>query len=63
MQGFPPYLAAVANIADSLRTKRRIGYISLNRPSTFVKCELELVVKFNCKYNYKRALYKDPKVI
>jgi hypothetical protein len=29
----------------------------------FIKHQLELTVKFNQKYNYKRALCKDPKVI
>ncbi|KAF1925490.1 uncharacterized protein M421DRAFT_69998, partial [Didymella exigua CBS 183.55] len=28
-------------------------------PSMFVKRQLELKVKFNCKYNYKQALCKD----
>jgi hypothetical protein len=30
MQGFPLRLAAVANIANSLRAKRNLGYITLN---------------------------------
>jgi uncharacterized protein YoaH (UPF0181 family) len=29
-QGFPLRLVAVANIANSLRAKRNLGYISLN---------------------------------
>jgi uncharacterized protein YoaH (UPF0181 family) len=29
-RGFSPQLAAIANIANSLRAKRRIGYVSLN---------------------------------
>jgi hypothetical protein len=29
-QGFPPYLLAIANIANSLRAERGLGYISLN---------------------------------
>ena len=29
-RGFPPWLEDVANIANVLRAKRRIGYISLN---------------------------------
>jgi hypothetical protein len=29
-RGFPPRLAEVANIANSLRTERNIGYVSLN---------------------------------
>jgi uncharacterized protein YoaH (UPF0181 family) len=36
-QGFPLRLTAVANIANSLRAKRNLGYISLNWPSTFIK--------------------------
>jgi hypothetical protein len=62
-RGFPPRLAAVADIANSLRAERGLGYIGLNWPSTFVKRQLELIVKFNQKYNYKRALCEDPKVI
>jgi uncharacterized protein YoaH (UPF0181 family) len=62
-RGFPLRLAAVANMANSLRAKRNLGYISLNWPSTFVKRQPELIVKFNQKYDYKRALCEDPKVI
>ena len=29
-RGFPPYLLAVANIANSLRAERSLGYVSLN---------------------------------
>jgi hypothetical protein len=57
---FPPRLAEVADIANSLRAERNIGYISLNWPSTFIKRCPNLRIKFNCKYNYKRALYKNP---
>jgi uncharacterized protein YoaH (UPF0181 family) len=35
--GFPPRLADVATMANSLRAKRNLGYIGLNWPSTFVK--------------------------
>jgi hypothetical protein len=59
-RGFPPRLAEVADIANSLRAERNIGYVSLNWPSTFVKRCSNLRIKFNYKYNYKRALYKDP---
>ena len=62
-RGFPLRLAAVADIANSLRAERNLGYISLNWPSTFVKRQPELIVKFNRKYDYKRALCKDPEVI
>ncbi len=36
-RGFPPQLAAVADMANSLRAKRNLGYVSVNWPSTFVK--------------------------
>ena len=62
-RGFPPRLADVANMANSLRAERNLGQVGQNWPSTFVKRRPELKVKFNCKYDYKRALYKDPKVI
>ena len=63
LRGFPPRLADVANMANSLRAKRNLGQVSQNQPSTFVKRRPKLKVKFNCKYDYKRALYKDPKAI
>ena len=62
-RGFPPRLTAVADIANSLRAERNLGYVSLNQPSTFVKRQPELTVKFNRKYDYKRALCEDPEVI
>jgi hypothetical protein len=36
-RGFPLRLAAVADIANSLRAERNLGYIGLNWPSMFVK--------------------------
>ena len=62
-RGFPPRLAAVANIANSLRVERNIGQVSINWPSIFIKGRPKLIIKFNYKYNYRRALYKDPKAI
>jgi hypothetical protein len=53
----------MANMANSLCDKRKLDYVGANWPSTFIKRQLELKVKFNRKYNYKRALYKDPEVI
>jgi hypothetical protein len=54
--GFPPRLAAVADMANSLRAERNLGQVGINWPSTFVKRRPELTTKFNCKYDYKRAL-------
>jgi uncharacterized protein YoaH (UPF0181 family) len=62
-RGFPPRLSAVADMANSLRAERGLGHVGLNWPSTFVKRQPELTVKFNQKYNYKRALCEDPEVI
>ncbi|KAH5822262.1 hypothetical protein HBI94_090420 [Parastagonospora nodorum] len=62
-RGFPPRLAAVADIANSLRAERGLGQVGSNWPSTFVKRRPELQTKFNRKYDYKRALCEDPEVI
>jgi hypothetical protein len=48
-RGFPPRLAAVADMANSLRAERNLGPVGLNWPSTFVKRQPELTVKFNRK--------------
>ena len=62
-RGFPPRLAAVANMANSLRAERNMGQVGTNWPSTFIKRRPELEVKFNRKYDYKRALCENPEVI
>jgi len=50
-------------MANSLRAERGLGHVSLNWPSTFVKRQPELIVKFNRKYDYKRALCEDSGVV
>jgi len=62
-RGFPPRLSAVADMANSLRAERGLGHVGLNWPSTFVKRQPELIVKFNRKYDYKRALCEDSGVV
>jgi hypothetical protein len=62
-RGFPSRLAAVADMANSLRAERHLGQVGVNWASTFVRRKPELKVKFNRKYNYKRTLCKDPQVI
>ena len=62
-RGFPPWLEDVANMANVLRAERGMGYVGLNWASTFVSRQEELEVKFNCKYDYKRALCEDPRLI
>jgi hypothetical protein len=41
-RGFPPHLLAIADIANSLRAERGLGYVGLNWPSTFIKRQPEL---------------------
>jgi hypothetical protein len=62
-RGFPPRLATVADMANSLRAERHMGRVGVNWASTFVKRQPELKVKFNRKYDYKRALCEDPEVL
>jgi hypothetical protein len=62
-RGFPPRLAAVKDMADSLLAARHQGPVGINWASTFVQRTPELKVKFNRKYDYKRALCEDPEVI
>jgi hypothetical protein len=57
-RGFPLRLAAVADMANCLHAERHVGQVSANWPSTFVMRQPKLKVKFNCKYDYKRALCK-----
>jgi hypothetical protein len=62
-RGFPPRLAAVADMANSLRAERQLGHVGINWPNTFVKRRPELTTKFNRKYDYKRALCEDSEII
>ena len=62
-RGFPPRLAAVKVMADSLLAARHCDPVGVNWPANFVKRTPELEVKFNRKYDYKRALCEDSKLI
>jgi len=62
-RGFPPRLAAVKAMADSLLAERHRDPVGVNWASTFVKRQPELKVKFNRKYDYRRAKCEDPEVI
>jgi hypothetical protein len=53
---FPPRLAAVADMANSLRAERNLGHVGTNWPSTFVKRQPELTVKFNRKYDFSPSI-------
>jgi transcriptional regulator with XRE-family HTH domain len=62
-RGWPPQLTAVKEMADSLLTERHRDPVGQNWAKSFVKRRPELQVKFNRKYNYRRALYEDPEAI
>ncbi|KAJ8107760.1 hypothetical protein OPT61_g8643 [Boeremia exigua] len=62
-RGFGPWLADVAAMANSLRAERNLGPVGTNWPSTFVKRQPELKVKFNRRYDYKQALCEDSGVV
>ena len=62
-RGFPPRLADVADMANSLRAERNLDPVGTRWPNMFIKRYNKLIIKFNYKYNYKRALYKDSRLI
>jgi hypothetical protein len=62
-RGFSPRLAAIKDMADSLLAERQRNPVGRNWAANFVKRRPELKVKFNRKYDYKRALSEDPVVI
>ena len=55
-RGFPPRLDAVTDMANLLRKQRGQQPVGCNWASNFVRRRPELKVRFNCKYDYKRAL-------
>jgi hypothetical protein len=62
-RGEPPRLAAVTDMANSLRKERSLAPVGLKWASTFVSRQEELKTVFNRKYDYKQALCEDPEVI
>jgi hypothetical protein len=62
-RGYPPRLADVAAMANLLLAERQGGVVGQHWPNNFVNRRRELKVKLNRKYDYKRALCEDPKVI
>ena len=62
-KGYPPRLADVEDMANSLLTSRLQKPVGKNWSANFVKRRPELKVKFNRKYDYKRALCEDPVLI
>lgn len=62
-RGFPPKLASIREMADSLLAERHRDPVGENWAKTFVKRQPELKVKLNRKYNYKRALCNLTKIL
>ena len=62
-RGYPPRLTNVEDMANSLLAERNQPPVGKNWAGTFVKRRPELTIKFNRKYDYKRALCEDPEVI
>ena len=53
----------MTDMANSLRKERGLAPVGPKWASTFVSRQEELKVVFNRKYDYRRALCEDPKVI
>jgi hypothetical protein len=62
-RGYPPRLTDVEDVANSILAERNQPHVGKNWAGTFVKRRPELTVKFNRKYDYKRALCEDPEVV
>ena len=62
-RGFPPRLAAVEDMANHLLDARHQDPVGTNWANTFVKRTPELKVKFNRKYDYKRAKCEASEII
>jgi RecB family endonuclease NucS len=50
-------------MADCLLAQRHHGLVGKHCANNFVQRQPELQVKFNRKYDYKRALCEDPEII
>ena len=62
-RGFPLRLPAVKDLADSLLAARHRDPVGPNWPRAFIKRRPELKMKFNQKYDYRRALCEDPELV
>jgi hypothetical protein len=62
-RGFSPTPKNVAEMANILRDRRNLAHVGPNWATRFIKRTPELKSRFSRKYDYKRALCEDPKVI
>jgi hypothetical protein len=63
LRGFSPTPQVVADMANNLRAGRGLAQVGPNWATRFIKRTPELKTRFSRKYDYKRALCEDPKVI
>lgn len=62
-RSFPPRLSGVQDMANRLLADRDAPPVGPRWTSNFVKRHKELTTRFTRKYDYQRALCKDPKII
>jgi hypothetical protein len=62
-RAFPPRLDSIGDMANKLLADRGAPHVGLRWASNFVKQQPELRTHFTRKYDYQRALYKDPVMI
>ena len=62
-KGFPPRLCGVEDMANRLLAERNAGRVGTRWPSNFIKRQPQLTMRFNQKYDYQRAKYKDLTII
>ena len=62
-RGYPLHLPAIKDLADSLLAARHRDPVGPNWPRAFIKRRPELKMKFNRKYDYRRALCEDPELV
>ncbi|KAL2885147.1 hypothetical protein HOO65_080097 [Ceratocystis lukuohia] len=62
-RGFPPRLHGVEEMANRLLADRDALPVGKHWASNFVKRQLDLDMRFNRRYDYKRAKCEDPAII
>ncbi|KAJ8062142.1 hypothetical protein OCU04_008701 [Sclerotinia nivalis] len=63
MRGFPPKFRNVEDMVNHIFESRGAKCIGKLWVYRFVKCRIELKMRFNCIYDFQRALCEDPKLI
>jgi len=63
VRAFPPRLRGVEDMANQLLRVYDVPPVGKLWVYNFVKRQLELRIRWTCRYDYQRAKYEDPKVI